>query len=244
MSNNAIAVAANSPEQPLRRIRSFVLRQGRFTRRQQQAMEQYWLSMGIDYCTTPLDFVSVFGRKASLTLEIGFGMGASFVSMAQQQPERNFVGVEVHAPGVGACLARAHDLALSNLRVIHHDALDVLQQMIADQTLDQLLLFFPDPWHKARHNKRRIVQAEFVRLVWRKLKVGGVLHIATDWQPYAQHMLDVLTAQSGYRNLASEGEDYVPRPSWRPVTRFEQRGQQLGHGTWDLMFQKQAECDD
>ncbi|VTR37109.1 tRNA (guanine-N(7)-)-methyltransferase [Serratia fonticola] len=164
-------------------------------------------------------------------------MGASLVTMAGNNPQQNFLGIEVHSPGVGACLADAHEAELANLRVMCHDAVEVLQNMIPDASLDMVQLFFPDPWHKARHNKRRIVQTPFVELVLRKLKVGGVFHMATDWQPYAEHMLEVMNSSAGYRNL-SESNDYVPRPDSRPLTKFELRGQRLGHGVWDLMFER------
>lgn len=223
---------------PRRTIRSYVLRQGRLTRRQQQALQQHWPVIGIDYHEAPLELATLFASEGPVTLEIGFGMGTSLITMAQQQPQRNFLGVEVHTPGVGACLADAAEAGLTNLRLMQHDALSVLTHMITDQALDQVLLFFPDPWHKARHHKRRIVQPDFARLIWRKLRPGGVLHMATDWQPYAQHMLGVLSAETGYQNLSPTG-DYLLRPASRPLTKFEQRGQRLGHGVWDLMFAKQ-----
>lgn len=224
-------------DNPLPHIRSFVLRQGRLSRRQKLALEQVWPSLGIDYRTTPVNPDSLFARPQPVTLEIGFGMGSSLIKLAQQHPEQNFIGIEVHSPGVGACLADARDAGIKNLRIIHHDAQEVLQHMIPEQSLHRVLLFFPDPWHKARHHKRRIVQPEFIRLLHSKLKAGGILHMATDWQNYAQHMLEVLRAQPGYKNLSITG-DYVPRPASRPLTKFEQRGQRLGHGVWDLMFQK------
>lgn len=239
MKNDVISAELDENGRPLRRIRSFVRRQGRLTKGQQQALQHYWPVMGIGFSEAVPDFTTVFGRAAPLTLEIGFGMGASLISMAKATPEQNFLGIEVHSPGVGACLALAHQEGLRNLRVIHHDAVEVLDKMIADDSLTMLLLFFPDPWHKARHNKRRIVQTPFARLVKSKLKQGGIFHMATDWEPYAQHMLEVMSAIDGYRNL-SKSNDFVPRPSSRPVTKFEQRGQRLGHSVWDLMFEKVA----
>jgi tRNA (guanine-N7-)-methyltransferase len=170
-------------------------------------------------------------------LEIGFGMGASLVTMAQNNPHQNFLGLEVHAPGVGACLASAKEAGVENLRVMCHDAVEVLQKMIPDNSLRMVQLFFPDPWHKARHNKRRIVQVPFAELVMRKLKLGGVFHMATDWEAYAEHMLEVMSSIDGYKNQ-SESNNYVPRPETRPLTKFEQRGQRLGHGVWDLMFER------
>lgn len=237
MINDVISPEFDENGRPLRRIRSFVRRQGRLTKGQQQALDSYWPMMGVEYQAEPIVLEALFGRTAPAVLEIGFGMGASLVTMAQQNPQQNFLGIEVHAPGVGACLSAAHEANLNNLRVMCHDAVEVLQTMIPDAGLDMVQLFFPDPWHKARHNKRRIVQTPFVELVRRKLKPGGVFHMATDWQPYAEHMLEVMSAVAGYRNLSSEG-NYVPRPDSRPLTKFEARGQRLGHGVWDLMFER------
>ena len=222
---------------PLRRIRSFVRRQGRLTKGQQLALDNLWPEMGVEFQQEPLDLVTLFGRDAPVVLEIGFGMGASLVTMAQNNPHQNFLGLEVHAPGVGACLASAKEAGVENLRVMCHDAVEVLQKMIPDNSLRMVQLFFPDPWHKARHNKRRIVQVPFAELVMRKLKLGGVFHMATDWEAYAEHMLEVMSSIDGYKNQ-SESNNYVPRPETRPLTKFEQRGQRLGHGVWDLMFER------
>ncbi|UCZ76375.1 tRNA (guanosine(46)-N7)-methyltransferase TrmB [Dickeya zeae] len=237
MINNVISPEFDENGRPLRRIRSFVRRQGRLTKGQQQALDDFWPVMGVEYQNEPLDFAQLFGRDAPVVLEIGFGMGASLVTMAQQHPEQNFIGIEVHVPGVGACLGAAQEAGVDNLRVMCHDAVEVLERMIPDGSLAMVQLFFPDPWHKARHNKRRIVQAPFAELVLRKLAVGGVFHMATDWEPYAQHMLEVMSTVAGYRNL-SDHNDYVPRPASRPLTKFEARGQRLGHGVWDLMFER------
>ncbi|GAB7259042.1 tRNA (guanosine(46)-N7)-methyltransferase TrmB [Dickeya ananatis] len=237
MINNVISPEFDENGRPLRRIRSFVRRQGRLTKGQQQALDDFWPVMGVEYQNEPLDFTQSFGREAPVVLEIGFGMGASLVTMAQQHPEQNFIGIEVHVPGVGACLGAAQEAGVENLRVMCHDAVEVLERMIPDGSLAMVQLFFPDPWHKARHNKRRIVQAPFAELVLRKLAVGGVFHMATDWEPYAQHMLEVMSTVAGYRNL-SDHNDYVPRPASRPLTKFEARGQRLGHGVWDLMFER------
>ncbi|WP_074013054.1 tRNA (guanosine(46)-N7)-methyltransferase TrmB [Candidatus Sodalis sp. SoCistrobi] len=237
MSNNVISPEFDEQGRALRRIRSFVRRQGRLTKGQQHALDTLWPTMGTDYQAQPLDLVALFGRAAPVTLEIGFGMGASLVTMAAAHPEQNFIGIEVHLPGVGACLASAQEAGVSNLRVMCHDAVEVLEQMIPDASLALVQLFFPDPWHKARHNKRRIIQAPFVELVGRKLAAGGIFHMATDWQPYAEHMLTVMSDAAFFRNLSATG-DYVPRPASRPLTKFEQRGQRLGHGVWDLMFAK------
>jgi len=219
----------------LRKVRSFVKREGRLTNRQSQALEQLWSTYGVDYREQRLDLAELFGREAPVVLEIGFGMGKSLLEMAAHQPEKNFIGIEVHRPGVGACLADAAEQGITNLKVFEHDAVEVLAQMIPDGSLDIVQLFFPDPWHKKRHHKRRIVQSAFVQAVRAKLRVGGVFHMATDWENYAEHMLEVMATAEGYRNLSDAG-DYVPRPDWRPLTKFESRGHRLGHGVWDLMF--------
>lgn len=237
MINDVITPEFDENGRPLRRIRSFVRRQGRLTKGQQLALDQYWPEVGVEFQPEPLDLTQLFGRDAPVVLEIGFGMGASLVTMAQNNPQQNFLGIEVHAPGVGACLASAKEANVENLRVMCHDAVEVLEKMIPDNSLRMVQLFFPDPWHKARHNKRRIVQVPFAELVMRKLKLGGVFHMATDWEAYAEHMLDVMSSIDGYKNQ-SETQDYVPRPETRPLTKFEQRGQRLGHGVWDLMFER------
>lgn len=237
MINDVITPEFDENGRPLRRIRSFVRRQGRLTKGQQLALDSYWPEMGVEYQPQPLDMVALFGREAPLVLEIGFGMGASLVTMAQNNPHQNFLGIEVHAPGVGACLASAKEAGVQNLRVMCHDAVEVLENMVPDNSLRMVQLFFPDPWHKARHNKRRIVQVPFAELVLRKLKLGGVFHMATDWEEYASHMLEVMSSIDGYSNQ-SESQNYVPRPETRPLTKFEQRGQRLGHGVWDLMFER------
>ncbi|WP_064556854.1 tRNA (guanosine(46)-N7)-methyltransferase TrmB [Buttiauxella brennerae] len=237
MKNDVISPEFNEEGRAMRRIRSFVRRQGRLTKGQEFALENYWPVMGVEYETAPVDFTALFGREAPATLEIGFGMGTSLVAMAQANPQQNFLGIEVHSPGVGACLATAHEEGVENLRVMCHDAVEVLEKMIPDNSLNMVQLFFPDPWHKARHNKRRIVQVPFAELVKSKLKLGGVFHMATDWEPYAEHMLEVMSSIDGYKNQ-SESNDYVPRPDSRPVTKFEQRGHRLGHGVWDLMFER------
>lgn len=223
----------------LRRIRSFVLREGRLTKGQQRSLELFWPTLGLEYQTELYDLEQVFGRKAPLVLEIGFGMGKSLVAMAKAAPQMDFIGIEVHKPGVGACLGEAETEAVQNLRLFEHDAVEVLRDCIADGSLDTIQLFFPDPWHKKRHHKRRIVQAEFVQMLRQKLKIGGVFHMATDWENYAEHMLEVMSAAEGYRNLA-EDQQYVPRPDHRPLTKFENRGVKLGHGVWDLMFERQS----
>lgn len=237
MKNDVISPEFDENGRAMRRIRSFVRRQGRLTKGQQFALDNFWPVMGVEFQPETLAIDTLFGRSAPVVLEIGFGMGTSLVTMAKQNPEQNFIGIEVHSPGVGACLATAHEEGVSNLRVMCHDAVEVLEKMIPDGSLDMVQLFFPDPWHKARHNKRRIVQPEFVEKLRRKLKVGGVFHMATDWEPYAEHMLEVMTSLESWANLSQEN-NYVPRPESRPVTKFEMRGQRLGHGVWDLMFER------
>ena len=220
-----------------RAIKSFVMRAGRMTEGQQRGLEQGWPRFGLQRAAGLQDLDALFGRQAPRTLEIGFGMGHSLLEMAEAAPEQDFIGVEVHRPGVGALLSGLIARNLSNVRIYDCDALEVLRDCIADASLDRLLLFFPDPWHKARHNKRRIVQPAFADLVRRKLKIGGVLHMATDWEPYAEHMLEVMNQAPGYRNQAADGR-WVERPAERPVTKFERRGERLGHGVWDLKFER------
>lgn len=221
----------------VRTVRSFVKREGRLTKGQAAAIERQWPVMGLSIAGGLQDLKAVFGNDHPVTLEIGFGMGHSLVEMAHNEPERNFIGVEVHEPGVGACLMAAEQEGVNNLRIYNEDAVEVLKQCIADHSLDRVQIFFPDPWHKKRHHKRRIIQPEFVELLVQKLVPGGILHLATDWQNYAEHMLDVLNANAELTNLSATN-DYVPRPTTRPKTKFEQRGERKGHGVWDLMFQR------
>lgn len=218
-----------------RRIRSFVKREGRLTKGQAAALERQWPLMGLKYQAETIDFSQSFGREAPLVLEIGFGMGQSLVQMAAAEPHSDFIGIEVHGPGVGACLMEAEVHELTNLRVIQHDAVEVLEHCVADGSLSRVQIFFPDPWHKKRHHKRRLIQRPFVELLQRKLKTGGVLHLATDWENYAEHMLEVMHSASGWQNLSASG-DFIPRPDERPLTKFEQRGHRLGHGVWDMQF--------
>ena len=222
---------------PQRRIRSFVLRTGRMTLGQRKALEDQWSSKGLELSDGVLDIQAAFGRAAPVVLEIGFGMGHSLVEMASVHSEKNFIGIEVHTPGVGKLLQLAEEGSVNNIRVYSEDAIEVLNQCIPDESLDELLLFFPDPWHKRKHHKRRIVSSMFADLVRTKLKKQGVLHMATDWEPYAKYMLKVMTAQEGYDNIAGEGL-FSERPESRPVTKFEKRGERLGHGVWDLHFRK------
>jgi len=227
-----------TPEQPHHRtIRSFVMRAGRTTEGQQRALDEQWPEMGLEVAGGRIDLAQVFGRSGDTILEIGFGMGDSLIEMAKQAPEKNFIGIEVHKPGVGRLLSRAAEAGLTNIRVYAEDAIEVLDKCIPDASLAGLQLFFPDPWHKKRHHKRRIVQAGFAENVRKKLAVGGVFHMATDWENYAEHMMEVMSAAPGYNNVAGEGQ-YSPQPEWRPVTKFQKRGERLGHGVWDLMFER------
>ncbi|OAM51743.1 tRNA (guanosine(46)-N7)-methyltransferase TrmB [Methylovorus sp. MM2] len=226
-----------TPEELKRRpIRSFVLRQGRLTVAQQRAIDEVMPIFGVPYAPAPIDLNVVFGRADSpKILEIGFGMGESTAYIANLQPERDFLGVEVHTPGVGSLLKQIDELKLKNLRIIQHDAVEVLKHMVPDASLDGAHIFFPDPWHKKRHHKRRLIQAEFVKLLCSKLKVGAYLHVATDWQEYAEWVLDVLKQEPLLENTA---QDYAPKPDYRPLTKFENRGIKLGHGVWDIVFKR------
>ena len=221
-----------------RPIRSFVMRTGRMTPGQSRALEELWPRFGIDYSPAPLALDTVFGRRAPRTLEIGFGNGEHLAALARAHPERDYFGIEVHRPGVGHLFMRAAADNLANLRVSAHDAVEVLRDQIAPGALDEVLLLFPDPWHKKRHHKRRLIQPPFVELVASRLTPGGVFKLATDWEPYAQQMLEVLSAANSlFANLSPTG-DWMPRPEERAPTRFEKRGARLGHGVWDLAFER------
>lgn len=222
----------------LRKVRSFVLRTGRLSDYQRDMMNNNWENLGLDYQNTPFDFEAIFGNHNPVVLEIGFGMGRSLVDMAEQNPDRNYIGIEVHTPGVGACIAYALEKGVKNLRVICHDATEILRDSIADGTLGGLQLYFPDPWQKAKHHKRRIVQPEFITRVLTKLSPNGFIHFATDWENYAEHMLEVLRQFDASLQNTSETNDFIPRPDFRPLTKFEERGHKLGHSVWDLYFIK------
>jgi tRNA (guanine-N7-)-methyltransferase len=217
------------------RIRSFVTRAGRLSTAQARAIDTLGPQFCIPYVKAPFDFNQAFGRTAPLILEIGFGMGDTTAKIAAGMPDKNFVGVEVHTPGVGSLLKLIGEQDLNNLRILQHDAVEVVTHMIAPDSLAGVHVFFPDPWHKARHNKRRLIQGPFVELLASRLAPGGYLHCATDWQEYAEQMLQVLGDEPSLQNSA---EDYAPRPDYRPVTKFENRGLKLGHGVWDLVFIK------
>ncbi|HAT30701.1 MAG TPA: tRNA (guanosine(46)-N7)-methyltransferase TrmB [Janthinobacterium sp.] len=217
------------------RIRSFVTRAGRLSIAQARALETLGPQFLVEFNKTPLDFALTFGRAAPTILEIGFGMGDTTSHIAKGMPDTDFIGVEVHTPGVGSLLKQIGEQELTNLRLIQHDAVEVLTHMIPADSLAGVHVFFPDPWHKARHNKRRLIQAPFVKLLTERLAPGGYLHCATDWQEYAEQMLEVLGAEPGLLNSA---EGYAPQPAYRPLTKFENRGLRLGHGVWDLVFVK------
>jgi len=218
-----------------RRIRSYVLRAGRMTEGQQRALDENWPRWGLEYGNGELDFDAAFGRGGPRVLEVGFGMGRSLLEMAEAAPATNFIGVEVHKPGIGRLLHAIEEHGARNIRIYRHDAVEVLRDCIPDASLDAVHIYFPDPWHKKRHYKRRLIQPPFVALVRSKLKPGGVLHLATDWENYAEQMMEVLSAAGGLSNTSGAGQ-FAPRPAHRPLTKFEQRGERLGHGVWDLVF--------
>ena len=231
----ASADASAVPEKR-RPIRSFVLRQGRVSVAQARACAQLLPRYGIPYAPQPLDLERTFGRSAPKILEIGFGMGETTAAIAAAHPENDYLGIEVHTPGVGSLLKLIDGRGIGNLRLIQHDAVEVLREMISPGSLDGAHIFFPDPWPKKRHHKRRLVQPDFVSLLASRIKSGGYVHLATDWQEYAEQMLAVLSAEPMLANTAA---GYAPRPDYRPQTKFETRGLKLGHGVWDIVFRKQ-----
>ncbi len=220
-----------------RKIKSYVLRAGRVSNRQQQGLElwlkEYQLTLGSSHW----DYPQLFGRVSDVVVEIGFGMGASLLTMAKENPHLDYIGIEVHTAGVGSLVADVHEQKVPNIRVVAHDAVEVFQTQLADNSLAGVQIFFPDPWHKKRHHKRRLIQPEFIHLLAKKIKVGGFIHCATDWQEYAQHILEVLDGETMLVNQQQIG-GYSPRPQSRPLTKFEKRGERLGHGVWDLIFIK------
>jgi tRNA (guanine-N7-)-methyltransferase len=218
-----------------RPIRSYVLRQGRFSPAQQRAHAELMPRLGVAYSTQPLDFENLFGRRAPVTVEVGSGMGETTVSIAAAHPERDYLAIEVHAPGVGSLLKQVGELGLTNVRVVQHDAVEVLRDMVPAASLGGLHVFFPDPWPKKRHHKRRIIQPPFAALAASRLAAGGILHVATDWEEYAYHVLQVLADTPG---LANTAQGFAARPATRPETKFERRGLGLGHGVWDVIFER------
>ena len=236
LSNPDTAPAEQAPDEAHHRtIRSYVLRAGRMGTGQQRALEELGPRYVLASQDTPADWDAVFGRQAPRVIEIGFGMGAATAEIAAARPDTDFIGIEVHTPGVGALLKRIGEDGLENLRIIQHDAVQVLEHMVAPGSLAGVHVFFPDPWHKKKHHKRRLIQPPLVALLASRLAPGGVLHCATDWQPYAEQMLEVLSAEP---LLANTAEGYAPRPDYRPLTKFEARGIRLGHGVWDLVFRR------
>ena len=230
------ALTAEEVEALRRRpIRSFVLRQGRVSNAQQRYHTEMMARIGVPYRSEVVDLDEVFGRAAPKVFEIGFGMGETSAAIAAAHPENDYLGVEVHTPGVGSLCKLVAEMGLTNQRIVQHDAVEVLRDMIAPGTLAGAHIFFPDPWHKARHQKRRLIQPPLVALLASRLKPGGYLHCATDWENYAEQMLAVLSAEPLLENTA---EGYAPRPDYRPLTKFEQRGLRLGHGVWDVIFRK------
>ena len=222
-----------------RPIRSYVLRQGRMTEGQQRAFEALWPRYGLEPGNGILDLEQLFGNSRPVTLEIGFGNGEALSQLAVRHVDQNFLGVEVHGPGVGHLMIKLAEHESDNVRILQTDAMELLRHQLAPASLSRVLLYFPDPWHKRKHHKRRIVQEEFAELVHRALTPGGVLHMATDWEDYATQMMAVLSAHSGFANLAGAGQ-FSPRPDSRPLTKFEQRGERLGHGVWDLLFERKS----
>jgi tRNA (guanine-N7-)-methyltransferase len=219
-----------------RHIRSFVLRQGHLSVAQKRAMDQGMPTWGIEYRPEKLDLAQAFGREAPKILEIGFGMGGATAEIAGQQPQNDYLGIEVHSPGVGNLLKLIEEKSLSNLRLIRHDAVEVIDNMLPDGSLDGVHIFFPDPWPKKRHHKRRLIQPELIAKLATKLRPGGYLHAATDWEEYATQILEVFNGCTALSNTAEQG--FAPRPDYRPLTKFELRGIRLGHGVWDIIFRK------
>jgi len=229
---------APAEDQPVRRgIKSFVVRAGRMGSGQVRALAELGPKFVLPFKAERLDVAQAFGRDAPVVLEIGFGMGDATAKIANTLEGINFLGCEVHEPGVGALLKHIDEQALSNIRILQHDAVEVLEQMIDPDSLAGVHIFFPDPWHKKRHNKRRLIQPAFVKQLLGRIAPGGYLHCATDWEPYAQQMLEVLSAEPGLENTA---EGYAPKPDYRPLTKFENRGLKLGHGVWDLVFKRKT----
>ncbi len=232
-----------------RRIRSFVIRAGRMTAGQERAWQELWPRFGIEYTPDTLDLNRLFGRTAPRVLEIGFGTGDALLAYAQLHPEHDCIGIEVHPPGVGHLLLKIQEEGLTNVRVICHDAVEVLSQSLPPLSLDEVHIFFPDPWHKKRHHKRRLVQTPFIDLLARAVKAGGIVKLGTDWQDYAEQMLAVMNSHTSFENIAHANQavsnpettsGFVSRPEHRPLTRFERRGHRLGHGVWDLAYKKRG----
>lgn len=232
-------MSESEPKEKLRRIKSFVVRSSRMTLGQKRGWSEYWESFGVETTDEALDLEKLFDNPNPVVFEIGFGMGNSLFEMARSNPSLNFLGVEVHRPGVGALLAMAGEAGLANLKLACCDANHLIDTMLPKNALHRVQLYFPDPWHKKRHHKRRLVQTEFISRLEPLLKVGGHLHMATDWEPYAAHMMTVLETSEAFKNVAGKG-NYSEKPEYRPETKFERRGLSLGHGVWDLVFEKRS----
>ena len=232
-------IHSTKPDVPFMRvIKTYVLRAGRMGPGQTRAFEQFGAKFLLPFKNEKLDVVASFGRQAPLILEIGFGMGDATAHIAALRSSDNFLGCEVHEPGVGALLKRMGEQDIGNIRILQHDAVEVLEHMLGEKSLDGVHIFFPDPWHKLRHHKRRLIQAPFVEQLLKRMKTGAYLHVATDWQPYAEHILAVLQAETGLINASNRTDGYADQPDYRPLTKFENRGLRLGHGVWDLVFKR------
>lgn len=227
-----------NPNKFLRPVRSFVRREGRLTAGQARALAELWPRYGLEPGDDTVDFTLLFGQDAPVILEIGFGNGESLATIAETHPKNNYIGIEVHRPGAGSLLLRLEERDIGNVRVVSQDASEVLQKNIADASLASVYLFFPDPWPKKKHHKRRLLQPGFAQLIRRKLTIGGIFHMATDWQDYAEYMMTVMSAAEGFTNEAGDG-NYSTRPAYRPETKFERRGLNRGHGVWDLVFRRE-----
>ncbi|AEO08883.1 tRNA (m7G46) methyltransferase [Buchnera aphidicola str. Ak (Acyrthosiphon kondoi)] len=236
MKNNIITPIYNHNGIFLRQIRSFVCRKGRITASQLSAIQKYWSLIGIDFQLKPLNLLSVFNRTAPVILEIGFGSGESLVKTAINFPDKDFIGIEVYKSGIGSCLYSAYTYKVQNLKVIYHDAIEVIHKMISDHTLSTIQIFFPDPWDKKRHNKRRLLNNNFLKIISKKLIINGTLHIATDSESYAFYILDEIQDIKNYKNL-SKKNNFIKRPTSRMITKFEKRGRLRGNNIFDLMFQ-------
>lgn len=228
------------PEFKDKSIRSFVIRAGRMTDGQRKAFEIAWKEFGLSLFDGAINPEEIFNRQAPLVVEVGFGMGDSLLEMCKNEPDKNFIGIEVHPPGVGRLINNAYKENISNLKVYMADANDVLTDCIPQQSVDRLQVFFPDPWHKKKHNKRRIIQTPFIKTTLPKLKINGCYHFATDWQEYAEAMIEVVNLEPTIVNTSTDG-DYCDRPEHRPITKFERRGENLGHGVWDIIYKKISE---
>jgi len=231
------ANSESSKDRSKRSVRSYVLRAGRLTEGQRRALDELWPLFGIEADAAPIDFSNLFGNDRPVIMEIGFGNGEATWRMAREHPEENYLGVEVHRPGVGRLLLNIEAHELENIRIACEDAVGLLRERVAERSLAGVRIYFPDPWPKKRHHKRRIVQPEFISLVASRMKAGGILHLATDWHPYAEHMLEVMKLSSEFENLSVSG-GYCPKPDWRPATKYEQRGRRLGHEVFDLVFRR------